>query len=316
MEDETDKPILSKYKHYLADVAIGSNLAPHVRAADKHLAKLAWMNFWDPSHTVQFIINDVVQTPLTRVKPSAAPAEATIGVLWRDRTKAIEIQLPGNLLQIPFFAGLGSPSQIAIITLAHESFHCGQMDRQTKMNVPADMNSYFSQAIHPTLPNEALDLCRALFEAYPDQQAIVANPAVKRLADSALEAQADLAGLMAIQSAYPKDFAVIRNKLVNVRRNAFAADATLYDNADALEFISKRMPASLHEIALATWKWIASEITSKPVLQQILSGKDATIPALALACEKRLSSIVDFQVIVHRMISESARVIGYGKGPA
>lgn len=315
MDDET---ILRGYKHFHADMATGSNLHQYAKAADIHLlARLSWMNFWDPTHTIRVIIYDSVKTPMTGVNnAAAAPSHIPIGVVWRDRSKDIEIQLPGNLLQMPFYFGLGSPAQVAMLALAHESFHCGQMDRQTSMNISIDYkDSHFSQAINPSLTPEALELCMALFNAYPDEQSCKSIASVKRLADSALEGQADLIALMAIQHAYPNDFAAIKFQLILARRNAHAIDPIQYDNADAIEAIGASMPASLPEVAMATWRWIASEITLDPVLQQTLAAKNVDIPKLALACEKSLSKIGGLNVNLHKLLSKSALVIGYGKGP-
>lgn len=309
-----NKTILPGYKHFLFEFAASGDLTRHVVVADQQLAKLSWLSFWDRSHTVRFVINDQVQTPLTIVTAGAPPEEISIGVTWRDRSKAIEIQLPGNLLEMPFFAGLGSPAQIALLTLAHESFHCGQLDRQTKTKVQSDKDeSFFSQAIHPSLPKEAHDLCFALFEAYPDKQACTSNVAVKRLAESALEGQADLVALMAIQHAYAADFEAIRSRLVLARNNAHAADPTQYDNADALDAASSTMPTSLTEAAFAMWRWIAKEISLDPMLQQTLALKNPAIPGLAYECGGSLAKANSLKINIGKLISKSARVIGYGK---
>lgn len=312
-----DKTILPNHRHFVSDVALGSNLKPHIVAADRVLAKQFWQNYWDPSHTIQIVINDTVAGPLTAVTPGPAPAEVAIGVITRDLHRAIEMQLPGNLLQIPFYCAIANPAQIAVLVLAHESFHCGQMDRQTKMNIQTDIaDSPFAQAIHPRLPRQASELCVALSEAYADAAACSANAAVKRLADSCLEGQADLVALMAVRHAFPDDFPAIRTNLVAARRNAHAADPNEYDNADALNDTSAQMPASLPEVALSMWKWIAKEILLDPALQIAMAAKNKDIPELARACRDCSSGLGVLRINVDKLISKSTHLIGYGKAPS
>lgn len=319
-----DEDILkSGYQHAIQEIVESPDLAAHVRAADRILAKLSWFGFWERTQKVRFVITDEVSSPRTEVKAGRPPRGRAIEVVWRKRDDEALILLPSDLLDIPFYKQLGAPRLIALLVLAHESFHCGELDRQTRMNIKVDWaDSPFAKSVHPIFPTEASELCVALGEAFPDSRAIVSNPLVKRLADTAAECQADLLGLIAVRHAYPVDFDAVRRDLVAARRSARAANPAEYDIADALEAISSKMPSSLADAALATWKWISAEINLDIVLQQALAATNKDLPALAAACNERLSKsgngllpAAPLRINFDRLVSKSARITGFGKGP-
>lgn len=254
--------------------------------------------FWNRAQGIVIRIEDTANDP-SSTTPSASAGElaarrgkSALGVVQRSRMEPTTMSIPADLLARPEYAGLGRSDVVVLHVVAHELFHCGQMDRQSKMQFQyEDSKSPFSQAVNPELPDTALALVAALTKAYPGKDDFKVDAEVKRLADSALEAQADSLGLLAVRRVHPTQQEQFAANLIAARAAKCAAYAgplsgAPYDIADALMSIGKPAPSDLGAIANLAWLDAARSIGSRPLLATALKLRLPFIEDMARDAER------------------------------